>query len=162
MGLVLLFVAFFLKKQKKTADQWVEKRTKKCWVEGKLLICLGIPGLLGNQMAYHRGMVYVVLLVDILLLYVLINDLWQNRGRQKGIFKSLWKSFREMLRTKSLRLPVQKRMVYRQWAAGFAWLLAALLFCTAAWIRFRGYWGMEGSVYILLALGTLTAVAALC
>ena len=162
LGLVLLFVALILRKQKKTADQWVAKKTKKCWVEGKLLICLGIPGLLGNQMAYHRGMVYVVLLVDILLLYVLINDLWQNRGRQKGIFKSLWKSFREMLRTKSLRLPVQKRMVYRQWAAGFAWLLAALLFCTAAWIRFRGYWGMEGSVYILLALGTLTAVAALC
>lgn len=159
LGLALLVVtAVFFRRQKKSAELFLADRTKRCWLEVKLLAAAAVlyfPLWAGLWNYYGHMSVYLALMMGILLLYLLYVDIRYNWGRQKSLFKSLLRA----LRTKEFALPVQKRMVRKlswavcSWAAVLLYLLLLLL------ITFLFWWSAEDFRFAA-ALGILLTAAA--
>ncbi|MCI8415905.1 MAG: HAMP domain-containing histidine kinase [Lachnospiraceae bacterium] len=159
LGLALVIVAWCSREQKKTVEESLAQLTGKCWIELKLLLGLGIPLtiLRSEEFWYgYNGQQRVLALVDVLLLYLLVNDLRYNRKKQKGLLKS----FVRLFSREELKLPVQRRMVYRLLNALLAWPLGLFFVGQGIWIGDR-FWDKQwlGSFFILL--GVLLLVLAL-
>lgn len=117
-ALLLLMLAFWFRKDLGEARRWIGDQLGKVWHEAKFLVfwclpflILGFGVLLGSLPSMLLG--GSTLALWFWLFYFGILDRRCNKGRQK----SLLRPFRDSLRTVDLKLPVQTRIVRRQWLA---------------------------------------------
>lgn len=158
--LLLLLPILHLRDSLGEAKKWIGCQLGELWIEVKALIFWGLPVLL-MFVGFLTGSFWSLfsqgtgLTLCFWLFYFGFLDRTYNKGRQR----SLLRPFRESLQTRDLELPLQKRLVRRQWLA-FApclLLLAVLVwFFLLLWDAM--YWD---AVVLLLLLLLVCAVLAL-
>ncbi|MCI9133809.1 MAG: HAMP domain-containing histidine kinase [Lachnospiraceae bacterium] len=156
LGVALVILSVIFRKQKKTADQRVAKITGKCWLELKILLAILVfypPRQMRVIWYGETGGMRLLALADALLLYLLINDLWQNRRRQRSLLRDLGK----LLLCQELRLPVQKRMVKRLFVALAVGIVGILFLLVGLWLAMF-VWDMDvqAGFFVGLAMVLLT------
>lgn len=126
-ALLLLLAAFRLRRELHEARQWIGRQLRKIWIEMKAVVLWGLP-VLYLTVLLLTGMLWMLfqrqaaIAVCFWLLYFGFLDRRYNRGLQKSLLKPV----RDSLRTRDLSLPLQKRLVRRQWLV-FAPALGILL-----------------------------------
>ncbi|HIT67794.1 MAG TPA: HAMP domain-containing histidine kinase [Candidatus Merdisoma merdipullorum] len=152
-ALLLLFVAFCMRKSLGEARAWLGRQFGKLLYEGKFLIFWILPLLilfLGILMGFVREMLASGngVVICFWLFYFGFLDRRYNKGKQRSILRQV----RKNLRTADLERPVQKRLVRRQWlifAPGMALLLLLGYFFLILWDVM--YWNAVIALFLILA-----------
>ncbi len=175
-ALLLLTLAFLFRKDKRLGDQAIGRFLGHIWMEPKLLLFVGIPILflltggremlreliwiledeayLGiEELSYYAGMFITrgtFLTAVFWMIYLGAVDLRLNKGHRKFLFGPLVLS----LRTRELKLPVQKRMVERYCQVLVPAVLSTVFTIAAAVSYENSYreWNSSALVMLLFAI----------
>ncbi len=180
-ALLLLILAFLMRKSLKEAGRAIGAFLGKLWLEVKILLFLGIPLVLfltsGRELLrelmwmLEDGGWYVysaeeffwyighfmrngtALAAAFWMIYLAVLDHRYNKGRQKLLTAPVLYG----LGRKNLELPIQRRMVSRYYPV-LAFSLLFLFFGIASVFGYFFVWGWDGTTVLLTVLAILSGV----
>ena len=178
-ALLLLILAFLMRRSRKEADRAIGAFLGKIWIEVKVLLFVGVPLVLlwtnGREllreliwMLEDGGWYYVeeslwyigrfmmngtALAVAFWMIYLAVLDRRYNKGRQKLLTAPVLYG----LGRKNLELPIQRRMVSRYYPV-LAFSLLFPFFGIASVFGLFFVWGWDGTTILLTALAVLSGV----
>ena len=181
IALFLLILAVALWKDKRRADKAIGSFLGRIWLEPKVLLFVGIPLVFlatwgretlreliwiyedgiymgAEELGYYFGMLMnngAFLTAAFWMAYLGVLDLKANKGKRKSLLGPVIGS----LRTRELKLPVQKRMVER-YCQVFVPAVLVIVFSitTVLYYQYHDfYWDEPGGI-VLLVLAVLSGV----
>lgn len=179
IALFLLILAALLRKDKRQADKALGRFLGHIWLEPKVLLFVGIPLVFlftggkdllqeliwiyedgwymsAEELGYYVGRLVTgssFLTAAFWMVYLGVLDLRTNKGNRKSLLGPVIRS----MRTRELRLSVQKRMVERYCQV----LVPAVLFPVfsfAAMALYQGRWQWNIPALVMLILAVLSGV----